>query len=134
MPSRSWKTPTQREFDLGLAEKCPKAGKSNASGCYYRSSTIKSFPVNDSKTVFKYRIKHNVCCTHVRHSVLKGSCLYGCEGKFNSLSLSQSSESLLEPKEDKKAEDKEDTSKVKQSNHVAKALRFGRPRNENRPG
>ena len=96
MPSRSWKTPTQREFDLGLAEKCPKAGKSNASGCYYGSSTIKSFPVNDSKTFPKYRIKHNVYCTHVRHSVLKGSCLYGCEGKFNSLSLSQSSESLLE--------------------------------------
>ena len=35
-------------------------------------------------------------CTHANRALLKGSCLFGCDGKFNSLSFSQNSQSLLE--------------------------------------
>ena len=93
---RSWQIPTTRAFEQKIAEKCDKYIRNNVHECYYRRSTIESLPVDDSKTVPKFCSHHNLYCVHTEHPLLKRSCLFECGGKFNPLSLSQNSKSLLE--------------------------------------
>ena len=63
------------------------------------SSITNSLSVTDIKKVPKYCTKHNIFCSLVNRSVLKDTCLFSCEERFNSLSSTIDSLLVLDIKE-----------------------------------